>query len=597
MPRLTASDRRAAAVSAWASLLFAAARLTLSPSASSAQLVRGNPQERAPDTAMLMDAARAVCPAAVPERDPPALEVAEELVPLGVGRRPVLFAGPELAAAGDERPVAGDGFLGIDGFIANCGVYVLVSEYQLGDVRRHPVQDGIGGEDPPEVVGQEVQRFPVGAGDAGRGERAADEGADALGGDRPVLQPDDPLEQQRHRRVPGALVRVIGRDQRDGAVVSADPGDDCGQDVRQLRVDDEKPLLIGLRRGDRQQRDQFAGGRDPVLDQAVVRELCQLLEPDARLPQYCYGGPCPERVAFLPDQVPPLPAVRFFGPDPAGGPGQPGPAECLPAGGEQLSWPGCPGGVQPGRGIGAAAVDGGGEDEQDGEPFAGPLVHAGLGPGLALLELDVAAADRAGNGPRPPAGGLVQRPLPEVEIEGPDGHQDVVSGLPPDDLLPAAGRADGPGLEALLPPGGDVGRQPQRVDARMAGFQVLPEPQRQRRCQAREGAVVDARLAFAQVVHEQVADRPAGKVIPVDQLLDGELPGEPGADHPDAGRRSGREDPGRVQELVDEGAVPVGAAPVAEHLPAAVQQLHAVAWGDVADQAALGRHDEGGPLD
>ena len=167
----------------------------------------------------------------------------------------------------------------------------------------------------------------------------------------------------------------------------------------------------------------------------------------------------------------------------------------------------------------------------------------------------------------------------------------------PDDLLPAAGRADGPGLEALLPSGGDVGRQPQRVDARMVGFQVLPEPQRQRRCQAREGAVVDARLAFAQVVHEQVADRPAGKVIPVDQLLDGELPGEPGADHPDAGRRSGREDPGRVQELVDERAVPVGAAPVAEHLPAAVQQLHAVAGGDVADQAALGRHDEGGPLD
>ena len=161
----------------------------------------------------------------------------------------------------------------------------------------------------------------------------------------------------------------------------------------------------------------------------------------------------------------------------------------------------------------------------------------------------------------------------------------------------AAGRADGPGLEALLPPGGDVGRQPQRVDARMAGFQVLPEPQRQRRGQAREGAVVDAWLAFAQVVHEQIADRPAGKVVTVDQLLDGELPGEPGADHPDAGRRSGREDPGRVQQLVDERAVPVGPGPVGEHLTAAVQQFHAVAGGDVADQAALGRHDQGGPLD
>jgi hypothetical protein len=36
--------------------------------------------------------------------------------------------------------------------------------------------------------------------------------ADAVVGDGPVLQADDPLEQQRHRRVPGALARVIGGD-------------------------------------------------------------------------------------------------------------------------------------------------------------------------------------------------------------------------------------------------------------------------------------------------------------------------------------------------------------------------------------------------
>ena len=36
-----------------------------------------------------------------------------------------------------------------------------------------------------------------------------------------------------------------------------------------------------LRRGDMQQRDQLAGGRDGVLDQAVMRELCQLLNADA----------------------------------------------------------------------------------------------------------------------------------------------------------------------------------------------------------------------------------------------------------------------------------------------------------------------------
>src|SRR6266545_3963076 len=90
----------------------------------SAALVRGNPQERAPDTAMLMDAARAVCPAAVPERDPPALEVAEELVPLGVGRRPVFFAGPELAAGTGRfsSPMTRWNSSGIGGFqVHSCG--------------------------------------------------------------------------------------------------------------------------------------------------------------------------------------------------------------------------------------------------------------------------------------------------------------------------------------------------------------------------------------------------------------------------------------------------------------------------------------------
>ena len=238
------------------------------------------------------------------------------------------------------------------------------------------------------------------------------------------------------------------------------------------------------------------------------------------------------------------------------------------------------------------AVDGGGEGGQDGEPFAGPRVHAGLGPGLLLLVLDVAAADGAGHGPRPPAGGVVQGPLGEVEVERPDDHQDVVGGLPGDDLLAAAGRADGPGLDALLPRGGDVGRQVQGADAGVVGLQVLPEPQHQGRGQLDEGAVVDAGLALAQVVHEQVADRPAGQVVAVDQLLGGQLPGEPGADHPDRGRRAGREGPGGVQELVEERAVPVGAGAVGEHLPAAVQQLDAVAGGDVGDQAALGRHDQ-----
>ena len=132
----------------------------------------------------------------------------------------------------------------------------------------------------------------------------------------------------------------------------------------------------------------------------------------------------------------------------------------------------------------------------------------------------------------------------------------------------------------------------------MMGFQVFPEPQRQRGGQPVQGAVVDAGLAFAQVVHEQVADGTTRQVVPVDQLLGAELAGEPGADHPDRGRRAVREDPGGVQELVEERAVLPGLLPASgEKAAAAVQQLQAVARGDVADQAALGRHDQRDPLD
>jgi hypothetical protein len=106
-------------------------------------------------------------------------------------------------------------------------------------VWRHAVEDGVGGEDPSEVVGAEVEGLAVGAGDGGGGERAADEVADAAGGDRLPLQAVEPLEQQGRGRVPGALVDVVSRDERDGAVSAAGAGDDGGQDVGELRVDDD----------------------------------------------------------------------------------------------------------------------------------------------------------------------------------------------------------------------------------------------------------------------------------------------------------------------------------------------------------------------
>ena len=69
-------------------------------------LVRVDPQERAADAAVLMDAACSPGAAAVAEGELAALEVAEELFPFGVGRGAVLLTGPQGAAAGDERPGA-----------------------------------------------------------------------------------------------------------------------------------------------------------------------------------------------------------------------------------------------------------------------------------------------------------------------------------------------------------------------------------------------------------------------------------------------------------------------------------------------------------
>jgi hypothetical protein len=71
-------------------------------------------QEGAADAGVLVDAAGAVGSAAVAEGDAAALEVTEELLPLGVGGGAVFLAGAELAAAADEGAVAVDGFLGVD---------------------------------------------------------------------------------------------------------------------------------------------------------------------------------------------------------------------------------------------------------------------------------------------------------------------------------------------------------------------------------------------------------------------------------------------------------------------------------------------------
>ena len=97
--------------------------------------------------------------------------------------------------------------------------------------------------------------------------------------------------------------------------------------------------------------------------------------------------------------------------------------------------------------------------------------------------------------------------------------------------------------------------------------------------QVAQGGVVDRGLAFAQVVHEQVADRPAGDAVAVDQLLAVSCPGVLNARTvagPPAGRPRRRAAAGRSTGC----ALP----PPRDASASSVQQFHAVADGDVADR-------------
>ena len=210
-----------------------------------------------------------------------------------------------------------DDFLGVDGLVAHGDVDVAVPGDELGDVRRHAVHDRVGDEDPAEIVGDEPQRLAAGVGDAGAGQGVADQLADRGAADGVVLAAEMALEQQRHRRVPDPFVVVVGGDQRHGAVLVADPGDDRAEHVGQFGADDQQPFGVGLGRGDLQQRDELAGGGQRVLDEAVVGQLGEFLDPDAGVAQDLHRGPGPERPVLFEGQVAALAAAGVLCPGPA----------------------------------------------------------------------------------------------------------------------------------------------------------------------------------------------------------------------------------------------------------------------------------------
>ena len=122
---------------------------------------------------MLVLAGRGVGPAAVAELDLALVEVGLELGPLVVGDGPVLGGGPDLAPAGEVGLVVADDVFVEDGDVAAGGLEVEVAEQCGADVNGQPVVDQVSREQPPEVVGAEVEPGELGGVAGRRGRRSA----------------------------------------------------------------------------------------------------------------------------------------------------------------------------------------------------------------------------------------------------------------------------------------------------------------------------------------------------------------------------------------------------------------------------------------
>ena len=102
-----------------------------------------------------------VVAAACPESHFPQFEVGEELIPFLGGEIAVFLAGPLGPAACDERPMVRDHILGVDRGVSHRRVHGGVTAELGRDVRGQPGADGVGDEDPPEIVGRHCRDWPA----------------------------------------------------------------------------------------------------------------------------------------------------------------------------------------------------------------------------------------------------------------------------------------------------------------------------------------------------------------------------------------------------------------------------------------------------
>lgn len=212
----------------------------------------------------------------------------------------------------------------------------------------------------------------------------------------------------------------------------------------------------------------------------MVAELQHLLDTDAGQPEHFDDRPGPEGVVLHAVEEP-LPACdRISGPDVVRcGVGPMCANQRLADCGELLAGLSLAAGGQERLGFFAMLVGGAHQGWQDRQPLAGPSVHPGFSASGGLAPVEVVLAHWAGRDPRSPAGGVLQRPLRQVQIGGADRCQGVVvveafdGHLGP---LPVVGRdLLGSGLQALFPCRRRSLVQAQRGDAGVVLLQVRRE--------------------------------------------------------------------------------------------------------------------------
>ena len=145
-----------------------------------------------------------------------------------------------------------------------------MTAYHLGDMRRQAAHDGVGDEDPSEVVRLVAQALAGGVGDP-RGQQGLLQGvADRRVGHQSELAGGAPLDSSGRDGFQLRSLGVVGADQGDAPGGVAYSADDRAEHVGEFRADQQEAFLVGLGRGDLQEGGQLAGGWQPVLGDAVV---------------------------------------------------------------------------------------------------------------------------------------------------------------------------------------------------------------------------------------------------------------------------------------------------------------------------------------